>query len=77
MSSADSLCKQFGPGSGLTKCRQLIAFANSVDPDQAHQMLSADNLCKLFGPGFESKLFDNLMAFLKEFFFLTFIFSQN
>ena len=40
MSSADSLCKQFGPRPGLTKCR---AWS-------------------------ESKLFETLMGFLKEFF---------
>ena len=40
MSSADNICKQFGPRSSLTKCR---AWS-------------------------ESKLFDTLMVFLKEFF---------
>ena len=49
-----------------------------VEPVLTHcQMSSADNLCKLFGPRSGpiechacsgSKLFDNLMVFLKDFF---------
>ena len=35
-------------------------------------MPSADNLCKLFGPRFVSKVFDNLMAFMKVFFYFYF-----
>ena len=33
-------------------------------------MLSADNLCKQFGPVRITKLFDTLMVFLKEFFWV-------
>ena len=37
----------------------LIAFANSLDPDQARQSIEPDQ---------DSKLFDTLMVFLKEYF---------
>ena len=37
LSSADYICKQFGPRSGPTKCPLLIIFANSLNPDQAQQ----------------------------------------
>ena len=33
MSSADYICKQFGPRSGPTYCPLLVIFANSLDPD--------------------------------------------
>ena len=41
------------------KCRLLITFANSLDPDQARQNV---------GPDLDPKLFDTLMVFPKEFF---------
>ena len=59
------------------KCRLLITFANSLDPDFCLLVSSADKLCKQFGPRSGpkkcrawsgSKLFDTLKVFQKEFF---------
>ena len=59
MSSADNLCKQFGPRSGPTKCRawsgsKLFDTLNMIIPEiifwKSWFWKSADNLCKQFGP---------------------------
>ena len=71
VSSADNLCKQFGPRSGQAFsflnsflasgnfCRLLITFENSLDPDQAQQNVRPD-----LDP---SCLTHTLMVFVKNF----------
>ena len=43
LSSADNLCKQFGPRSGLTKCRPKLFGTRSDDTPEIAQFFEKDD----------------------------------